>query len=211
MPYTTINSGDYITSAWANANVRDQVVTPYSSTSDRSTNGPAIPINGMASTLSANDSTNGLYIYNGATWRAPWNLPWGYTPISALPGAITSFQTTLTFTGSTFTWTAVNRRNYLVSFSGETENGSSTGYVNTVGVYPGSSSTPVSSTVFIKTAAGSANAVLSGTNSFVYTATSSGIVTWRFGAQSSTGQTVNQKFTPTACTILDIGPSGAPA
>ena len=94
MPYTQVTSGGYITSDWANTYVNDQVVATYSSTTDRNTNGPGIPIAGMLSVLTTNTVTEGLYEYTSAgVWRLPWNMPWGNVTISATPGALPSLST----------------------------------------------------------------------------------------------------------------------
>lgn len=69
--------GATITSSWG-ATVRDQIVTPFSTAGVRDgeiTSG--LRVNGMVSTLTASDTTNGLYVYNGVNWRPSWNLPWG--------------------------------------------------------------------------------------------------------------------------------------
>lgn len=65
-----------MTAAWANANVRDQVVTPFTNAAAR-TSGIATPVAGMMSTLTS--TAVGLYQYTTATtgWVGPWNLPWG--------------------------------------------------------------------------------------------------------------------------------------
>jgi len=130
MPYTTINSGDYITSDWANTNVRDQVVTPFASTADR-TSAITVPVAGMVSTLTTNTATEGVYQYTSAsTWRLPWNMPWGNVAISATPAAFTFTMTQ--GNSSTFTWTAVNRRNYLFSVTAELNNGTAINAVSTL-------------------------------------------------------------------------------
>ncbi len=46
MPYTTLVSGTTITASWANANVRDQVVTPFATAAAR-TSAISAPIEGM--------------------------------------------------------------------------------------------------------------------------------------------------------------------
>lgn len=46
MPYTTLVAGTTITSAWANANVRDQVVTPFATAAAR-TSAVTSPVTGM--------------------------------------------------------------------------------------------------------------------------------------------------------------------
>lgn len=50
MPYTTVVAGTTITASWANANVRDQVVTPFASASARSS-AITVPVNGMLTYL----------------------------------------------------------------------------------------------------------------------------------------------------------------
>lgn len=67
--------GATITSAWGST-VRDQIVTPFSTSGNRSSE-ISSPVSGMVSTLTASDTTNGLYVHNGTAWRAPWNLAWG--------------------------------------------------------------------------------------------------------------------------------------
>lgn len=64
MPYTTNVPGTTITAAWGNANVRDQVVTPFGSVSARSS-AITSPIDGMISTLTDHDVAD---LYDGATW-----------------------------------------------------------------------------------------------------------------------------------------------
>lgn len=67
MPYTTIVSGTTITASWANANIRDQVVTPFASVSARAS-AITTPVDGMLSTLT---DVDGLDYYNGTAWRVP--------------------------------------------------------------------------------------------------------------------------------------------
>lgn len=64
MPYTTVVAGTTITAAWGNANVRDQVVTPFASASAR-TSAITSPVTGMVSTL-----TDALVadLYDGSAW-----------------------------------------------------------------------------------------------------------------------------------------------
>lgn len=50
MPYTTLVAGTTITAAWGNANVRDQVITPFVSSTSRASQ-ISVPVNGMLSFL----------------------------------------------------------------------------------------------------------------------------------------------------------------
>lgn len=64
MPYTTLVAGTTITASWANANVRDQGVTPFANTAARAAAITA-PIEGMVSHL---NDTNELGVYSGLAW-----------------------------------------------------------------------------------------------------------------------------------------------
>lgn len=78
MPYTTVVPSTTITAAWGNANVRDQVVTPFASAAAR-TSAITSPVNGMVSYL---QDVGRLEINNGSAW-APLpgaQLAWGNRP-----------------------------------------------------------------------------------------------------------------------------------
>jgi len=64
MPYTTLVTGTTITASWANANVRDQVVTPFASAAAR-TSAISSPVEGMVSWLS---DVNALEAFDGSAW-----------------------------------------------------------------------------------------------------------------------------------------------
>lgn len=64
MAYTTLVAGTTITASWANASVRDQVVSPFASSSAR-TSAITVPVDGMVSTLTDSDS---MWQYTGAAW-----------------------------------------------------------------------------------------------------------------------------------------------
>lgn len=64
MPYTTIVAGNPIQAAWANANVRDQVVTPFASFAAL-TAAITAPIEGM---IAYTQDENRVYVYDGTSW-----------------------------------------------------------------------------------------------------------------------------------------------
>lgn len=64
MPYSTLVSGTTITASWANANVRDQVVTPFASAAAR-TSAITVPVTGM---LSWQTDIGGFMGYDGVGW-----------------------------------------------------------------------------------------------------------------------------------------------
>jgi hypothetical protein len=65
MPYTTSVAGTVITSSWANTNVRDQVVTPFTNAAAR-TSAISAPVEGMVAYLA---DVNRYEFYNGAAWQ----------------------------------------------------------------------------------------------------------------------------------------------
>jgi hypothetical protein len=64
MPFTTLVPSTTITSSWANANVRDQVITPFASVAARDSAITA-PVNGQYCTTT---DTGSMWRYNGAKW-----------------------------------------------------------------------------------------------------------------------------------------------
>ena len=113
MAYTTIVSGTNITSSWANANVRDQAVSPFGST-DARTAAITAPIAGMVSTLTTNTSDEGVEVYNSAgQWRKPWNMPWGFVQYTQTTTTVTSGNNTNILVGNTLS--VVNRRRYRIT------------------------------------------------------------------------------------------------
>lgn len=66
MPYTTSVAGTVITAAWANGNIRDQVVTPFADAAARDT-AITSPVEGMVAYLRDVDY---LTVYLGTKWVA---------------------------------------------------------------------------------------------------------------------------------------------
>lgn len=75
MPYTTVVAGTTITAAWSNANVRDQVVTPFANAAAR-TSAITSPVDGMIAYLGDVDWYERYKTSTG--WqRLDWNDAWG--------------------------------------------------------------------------------------------------------------------------------------
>lgn len=64
MPYTTILAGDWATSTWANANVRDQVITQFASTAARDA-AVTSPVSGM---VCITQDSGLMWVYTGSAW-----------------------------------------------------------------------------------------------------------------------------------------------
>lgn len=66
MPYTTVVAGTTITATWANANVRDQGVTPFASAAAR-TSAITTPVAGMVTVLTDTDRVD--FRTSAGAWR----------------------------------------------------------------------------------------------------------------------------------------------
>ena len=78
MPYTTVTAGTVITASWGNANVRDQVVTPFATTAARSSAivAPGTPpVEGMVTYI---ESDKTLWEYDGSDWKPIAGPPTAY-------------------------------------------------------------------------------------------------------------------------------------
>lgn len=95
MPYTTISSGGAIQASWANANVRDQVVTPFANAAAR-TSAVTAPIEGMLTWLSDTDS---LEVYTGSAWL---QVAGGAAGLSWSPSIVQGATPTLTVSRATY-------------------------------------------------------------------------------------------------------------
>jgi len=214
MPYKQVASGDYITAAWANTYVSDQVVVPYSSVTDRTNNGPTVTTTGMISTLTTNTATEGLYEYTSAgTWRAPWNLPWGVVAVDNLTGTsvnvtATSFTDVSTFVTPSFT--PVNRRYYKVTLSVVAkqylQSSSNTVSLQVV------STTPNSTVGLAIDQTLQASDLQTMVASFWINNTATAATTYKVQAKTSGGTfSLDGVNYPCSLIVEDMGPSGAPA
>lgn len=203
-PYVT--TGTTITSTWGNQ-VADAVVNVFASSAARSS-AITSPGAGQVSALTTNLATEGLEVYNSAgQWRKPWNLPWGYAPISAVPGSF-SFSSSVG-TSSNFTWTSVDNRYYMVTLTAELAYDADVATsVDTVHVET-SGASDISNPVLRHRPPDNVAGQWALSGSFVWEATSSGTQTWRLSAVG-TADTATRQCIAYGITIVDVGPAGAP-
>jgi hypothetical protein len=108
-----------LTASDVNNYLMEQTVMSFASTGARDVAVTA-PEDGMVAYIRSNDTNEGLYVYNGTSWRKGpgWNAPWGVISRDQGGGPATSTSgatETAVFTGSTFT--AVANRYYRVSIA----------------------------------------------------------------------------------------------
>jgi len=212
MPYTTVLAGTAITASWANANVRDQAVTPFATVADR-TSSIATPLAGMVSTLTTNTATEGPYVYNSAgQWALPWNLPWGRLASTSRTTGQTFSSTTFAdftgFTGVTVTTRARRRLRLTVCvpwYAGAANSQLVLNIVDVTGV------TQIGQ--WAATAAAiNDNQTITGVVEFTTSGTSREFkVQGKVAGAGQSGITNVTTSSPAWFTIDDVGPTGAPA
>lgn len=216
MGYTTITPGTTISSTWGNE-VRDQLVTPVGNAATRSALITA-PENGMLTTITAANASNGIEHFNGTSWRKPWNMPWGV--VASVVNTASATQTISAGTTSVLTslssgsLVTVANRYWMVTMEFAMTATTNTA-VGTFYVARGAASNTT-------TAAGTTKAQIvmgPGTTPLTYqhseiviTTTSAGI--FYNAAVTATVQAPQISVTtgtPTSLFIIDMGPSGAPS
>ena len=202
-PYVT--AGTVIEEAWGDQ-IAASVVNPFASSAARSA-AITSPTSGMVTAVTAADTTNGLEVYNGTSWRRPWNMAWGYIGASIVTSSTVATNANIT----TYSLSAIARRRYRI-----------TAGVGSVSVSAGP--TIVALAVYV------AGAKVAGCNAYCpdlnigymgattvgyYAPTSTGTVTIAaYGELASGSATITwgaSATSPIQLYVEDIGPSGAPA
>lgn len=213
MAYTTFTAGAVLTAAQLNANLRDQVVTPFATTGARDA-AITSPVKGMLEYITSNDSSEGLTSYNSASqWRKPWNMPWGYVGYATATSNQSSITTETDITSLTLTFTAVANRYYEIS----TQVNWQTAVANDVvqlKIYDATASASLQGTLRIigNTAANGGYDTLSAQVVTTFSA-GSRTVKIRAALNSGTGplNTYGAATNANFIYIKDVGPSGAPS
>jgi hypothetical protein len=168
------------------------------------------PVDGMVAYIGSNDADEGLYTYNGTSWRKGpgWNAPWGLIARNQGNGSGTATSgTTETAIFTSASFTAVANRYYRVNIS--TSINATAGDTYTLRVRQDSTSGTVwwngnaiygtGVTTLLIHPMGS-NTLTAGSHTFVLTATRSA-----GSGNASIGTLVLVNMT-----VEDLGPSGAP-
>jgi hypothetical protein len=208
MPYTTSVAGTTITASWANANVRDQVVTPFSSTSALASAITA-PVVGMTEYISSNDANEGLLTRSSANqWRLPWNMPWGRVGSAVVSATMTTGTSgsMSDLSGLSVTFTAIANRYYKMSMTISNLNSSVAQTINII--FANGSSAQLANCANAYMAAGTS----AGVSGFFLTTLSAGSFTIKAmaAAGSATAATTGSGWTNWLI-VEDIGPAGAPS
>jgi hypothetical protein len=204
-PY--VNPNEIIDESWGDQ-IANSVVNPFTNAAAR-TSAIASPTAGMVSALTAADTTNGLYVHNGTSWRLPWNMPWGYlaqttTPPSSVQTISTTSSTKITGTDTPSVSLFANRR-YRATCVGNYEKITAATFAYMV---PATSSGTSLGTAWVYRMEIGEAVTISWTTIFTGT-TYTG--TLQLMAQTlAAGITIQNNVVPARLLIEDMGPAGAP-
>lgn len=124
--FKTFTAASVLTASEVNNYLMEQSVMSFASTGARDVQVTS-PEDGMVAYIGSNDASEGLYTYNGTSWRRGpgWNAPWGivtataggtsgfgYAVVTAAQGSIT---TQVALTNLTITFAMITGRMYRVN------------------------------------------------------------------------------------------------
>jgi hypothetical protein len=207
--FKTFTAASVLTAADLNNYCQSQSVMYFATTAARDT-AITSPVDGMVAYIGSNDSSEGLYTYNGTAWRKGpgWNAPWGFMASAQSSTTVTTSGSTELTIVSTAGFTAVSNRYYLL-----------TGYINPYGSVAGNQFTlrlrnnSITGTVLAQSTISVRD--YSTNNISIVVSIAAGASAGIFmTVQLSSGAgtlTSNHLASPAYITLTDIGPSGAPA
>ena len=212
--YKAFTAGAVLTASDVNNYLMEQGVMYFATTTARDT-AITSPEDGMVAYIGSNDSSEGLYTYNGTAWRKGpgWNAPWGQVGVSAITSPPTASSakanTGLTITTGTIPTNRILKHTVtgMVFFNSVND-------MCRISIVTGSSG----GTDLMEADFAPFGIVNAYTVSFSYyeTTASTAALTRRVTQERANGTSSTIQFfcdatRPATYIIEDIGPSGAPA
>jgi hypothetical protein len=208
--FKTFTAGAVLTASDVNNYLMEQSVMYFATTTARDT-AITSPEDGMVAYIGSNDSSEGLYTYNGTAWRKGpgWNAPWGvisYVQTTTAQTGITTRVDVTSMTTGSITYVA----NRLLRITVQTPKMSGSVADTRLEVFLMNGATTLSSCTSTTVVAGVGNS----TNLSFYDTTTAGARTYDLEVALSgagTGSISASATNPFQLIVEDIGPSGAPA
>jgi hypothetical protein len=204
--FKTFTAGSILTASDTNTYLMQQSTMVFATTTARDA-AITSPSDGMMCYVSSNDANEGLYSYNGTSWRkgAGWNAPWGYLTTlsgSAISTVLRSSSAATSVDLVSSTYTHINNRRVRITAQG---NLAWTTAVNSAfRIQQGS-------TTYAYVDMG-ANATFQGAVLVGATTTDGTSQTYKFTALfGASNSAVAVSAVVPSIVLEDIGPSGAPA
>jgi hypothetical protein len=211
--YKPFTAASVLTSADVNNYLMTQSVMYFATTTARDT-AITSPVDGMTAYVGSNDSSEGLYTYNGTAWRKGpgWNAPWGVLASVTQSGSVvsTSGTTEITIT-NTSSFSSIANRNYLFTVSTSCYDDVVSGSQFSFRLRNGSLTGTQLMSQVVSTSLNNYTPLSFSFATTLSTASSNGLFL-TMQRTSGTGRlNSNGSASPALITMTDIGPSGAPA
>jgi hypothetical protein len=204
--FKNFTAASVLTASDVNNYLMEQSVMSFASTGARDTQITS-PEDGMVAYVGSNDANEGLYTYNGTSWRKGpgWNAPWGR--VGSFTGNTNIVTTTTGDTAISCTASIVANRNYRFTFSSR--------IINTVALnnqYAFYLRRDGANVVYFDSPIISASDYhpLTYVGFFTSTTTTSSTFLINLAFLAQPGINFSGSIGPNFLTIEDIGPSGAP-
>ena len=210
--FKNFTAASVLTASDVNNFLMEQSVMSFASTGARDVSVTA-PEDGMVAYIRSNDASEGLYTYNGTSWRKGpgWNAPWGVMASVTQSGALvtTSGTTEITVT-NTASFSSIANRNYLFTVSTSCYDDVATGSQFTFRLRNGSLTGTSLMAQIVSTSLNNYTPLSFSFVGTLSTASSNGLFL-TMQRTSGTGRfNSNATASPALITMTDIGPSGAP-
>ena len=210
-PFT---AASVLTSSDVNNYLMEQSVMFFATTAarDLAIAGAALK-DGMVAYIGSNDSSEGLYTYNGTSWRKGpgWNAPWGVmASVTQAAGVVTTSGTTEITVTNTTSFSSIANRNYLFTVSTSCYDDVASGSQFTFRLRNGSLA---GTSLMAQVVSTSLNNYTPLSFSFVgtlSTASSNGLFLTMQRSSGTGRMNSNGSASAALITMTDIGPSGAP-
>jgi len=213
--YKNFTAGSVATASDVNNYLMEQSIMYFSSTANRDS-AITSPEEGMVVYIGSDNVNEGLYTYNGTSWRKGpgWNAPWGavghaVTTTDSAATSGTAAPAVVTWGSMEVTFTAISNRLYRTTASGiiTSDNGGGSDYAELI-ITDGSNGVLASSRAIVQ------NGVEEGRTVVYVEGNASGSTTRRLRVRkhSGTGNVRGEASAGYQASIVveDIGPAGVP-
>ena len=210
--YKPFTAASVLTSADMNNYLMEQSVMFFATTAARDAAITA-PEDGMVAYIGSNDTSEGLYTYNGTAWRKGpgWNAPWGVLALATQRAGVvsTSGTTEITVT-NTSSFSSIANRNYLFTVSTSCYDDVASGSQFTFRLRNGSLTGTSLMAQIVSTSLNNYTPLSFSFATTLSTASSNGLFLTMQRSSGTGRMNSNGSASAALITMTDIGPSGAP-
>jgi hypothetical protein len=210
--FKNFTAASVLTASDVNNYLMEQSVMSFVSTGSRDVSVTA-PEDGMVAYIGSNDANEGLYTYNGTSWRKGpgWNAPWGWmASVTQSAGVVTTSGTTEITVTSTASFSSIANRRYLFTVSTSCYDDVASASQFTFRLRNGSLTGTSLMAQVVSTSLNNYTPLAFSFSTTLSTASSNGLFLTMQRSSGTGRMNSNGTASPALITMTDIGPSGAP-